>query len=138
MIARRVSAVLLAAVVLSGCSARPEETLISDFFAASRLRDLTALARIGTVVFEPRERGTITTFTIRSVSVQDGERDAAVKDVVIDAPVRLPDGSTVAKVLTVTLQRRPTSGGRDPSALYGGWIVTAVTDAVPSPSSPRS
>jgi hypothetical protein len=138
MIARQVSAVLVAAAVLSGCSVRPEETLISDFFAASRLRDLTALARIGTVVFEPRERGTVTTFTIRSVSVHAGDGDAPVKDVVIDAPVRQPDGTTVAKVMIVRLQRRAVSAEPDRPPLYGGWVVTGVTDSAPSPASPRS
>lgn len=142
MIQRLAPAVLLATVLVAGCSVRPEETLISDFFAASRLRDLTALARIGTVVFEPRERGTITSFTIRSVSVRSGDEDAegknAVKDVLIDAMVRPPDGGTAAKAFTVRLQRRPAAGEPDPSALYRGWIVTAVTDVAPSPARPRS
>ena len=140
---RRRAALVVAALLFGGCAVRPEQTLIGDFFAASRLRDLTALARIGTVVFEPRERGTVTAFTIRSVQIQSGDGkvgagEAAVKDVTVDASVRLPDGSTAARLLTVRLQRRFTAGRPDPAALYGGWIVTAVTDAVPAPASPPS
>jgi hypothetical protein len=127
-------AALLAAVLTQGCAPRPEQTLISDYFAACRLRDLTTLARIGTVVFEPRERGIITAFTIRRVSPVREERGSEVKDVAIDAPVQLPDGSAVPKSLVVRLQRR----GAQDSTLYGGWVVTAVTDSPQSAAPPQS
>jgi hypothetical protein len=138
MIPGRAAAVLLAACLLSGCAVRPEQTQIGDFFAACRLRDLTALARIGTVVFEPRERGTVTSFVIESVSPERAEAETVTKDVAIDAQVRLPDGGTATKSLLVRLQRPSNPREPDPSALYGGWIVTAVTDAPSSAVPPRS
>jgi hypothetical protein len=138
MIRRRVLRVLVAAALTQGCSVRPEQPLISDFFSASRLRDLTALARISTVVFEPRERGIVTSFTIRRVATAPGNGDGAVKEVEIEAPVKLPDGSTVDKILVVRLQQRRSTSEADSSALYNGWIVTGVTDAPLPASSPRS
>jgi len=138
MIRRRLLEVLVAAAVTQGCSVRPEQPLISDFFSASRLRDLTALARISTVVFEPRERGIVTSFTIRRVSAAPGHDDGTAKEVEIEAPVKLPDGSTVDRILVVTLQRRRSASEPDSGALYNGWIVTGITDAPPPASSPRS
>jgi hypothetical protein len=126
MIWRRFSAVVVAATLAQGCSVRPEETIVGDFFAASRLRDLTALSRFATVVFEPRERGTVAVFSIRGVSAERVEGRIPVKDVVIDASVRDPAGNTARKVLVVRLERRG-SAPEGPS-LYGGWIVTGVTD----------
>jgi hypothetical protein len=116
------------------CSVHPEQTIVSDFFAASRLRDLTALSRFATVVFEPRERGTVTEFTIRSVTAERRVGDMRVKDVTIVAPVNEPDGRIVEKPLVVTLQRRtsvassapPATTGRKVPDLYGGWMVTGV------------
>jgi hypothetical protein len=69
---------------------------------------------MATVVFEPREQGTITTFDITNVAFRrDGQ--AELKDVTIVAPVRLPSGRTERKTLVVTMQRTAT-----------GWIITAV------------
>jgi hypothetical protein len=137
MIRRRVAAVLLAAAIGQGCSIRPERTIVGDFFAASRSRDLTALSRFSTVVFEPRERGTIAEFTIRTVSAEHAEGDMLVKEVVVDAPLMTPDGGTAARTFVITLQRPrqvPAETSEAP-LLYGGWIVTRVTDApVPPPS----
>lgn len=59
-------AVLLLAVV--GCSGGPEAPILNQYFAASRLRDNTTLANFSTVAFEPRDHGTISSFTIESVS----------------------------------------------------------------------
>jgi hypothetical protein len=129
----------------AACSVRPEQTIVSDFFAASRLRDLTALSRFATVVFEPRERGTVTEFTIRSVSPERRVGDMRVKDVTIVAPVYGPDGRVVDKPLVVTLQRRTgtlprgrSATGRTVPTLYGGWIVTGVMDAPAFPATRRS
>jgi hypothetical protein len=124
------------------CSVPAERTIVSDFFAASRLRDLTALSRFATVVFEPRERGTVTEFTIRSVTAERRVGDMRVKDVSIIASVNEPDGQVVEKPLVVTLQRRtsspPATTGTKVPDLYGGWIVTAVKDAPAFPALPRS
>jgi len=48
---------VLALVALSACSGAREHALLDQFFSASRLRDLTALQNVATVVFEPREQG---------------------------------------------------------------------------------
>jgi hypothetical protein len=140
MIQRSAAAAVAAAVViiLQGCAPPPEQMLIADFFAASRLRDLTALARIGTVVFEPLDRGIVTTFTVRTVSAETGGEEARQKDVVIEAPVRTPDGRIEEQTLVIRLQRRDRSDESGSPALYRGWIVTGVTQApsaaVPPPS----
>ena len=60
----------LAAFLVAGCSGAPEQSVISQFFEASRLRDTTALANMATVIFEPREQGTVTAFTIQSVGLE--------------------------------------------------------------------
>lgn len=60
-----VAVLLLAA---AGCSGGPEEPILTQYFTASRLRDNTTLASFSTVAFEPREQGTISSFTIQSVA----------------------------------------------------------------------
>jgi hypothetical protein len=117
-------------VAVIGCSTASEQRLLNQFFAASRLRDTTALANIATVVFEPATQGTITSFEITAVVPRSTAGGAISKEVSISAPVRLPSGQTAQKRLVVTIQR----GAAD-------WIVTAVTDAPPvpaAPSTPRS
>jgi len=113
--------VIALAVLTSACSG-PERPLIDQFFAASRLRDRTALEKIATVIYEPRERGIVTTFDVLAVDTRrDGGRER--KSVTIAAPVTLPDGRRVPKTLAVTLDR-------DAS---GRWIVTAVNDSLSRP-----
>src|SRR5207248_1357939 len=51
------TAVLVA--LLSACGVRPERSILDEFFAASRLRDKTALAKFSTVTFEPLEQGIV-------------------------------------------------------------------------------
>lgn len=51
-----------------GCSGSAEQSIVSQFFSASRLHDNTSLDNIATVIFDPRTHGTVTTFTIDSVS----------------------------------------------------------------------
>jgi hypothetical protein len=119
-------ALLCATGFALACSVPAEQPIVSDFFSASRLRDTTALSRFATVVFEPRDQGTVPSFHIRIVSPEASVGDMARKDVTILATVRTPDGPVVEKTLVVTLQRRGTSDLRQ---LYGGWIVTGVRDA---------
>ena len=96
-------AALLASLALVGCAAPAEKTLLDQFFAASRLRDKTALAKVATVVFEPREQGTVVSFEmIGGHTTGRGAGDAA-KDVTLSALVRLPDGRAVRKTLIVTI-----------------------------------
>jgi predicted RNA-binding protein with TRAM domain len=90
---------LIALMALS-CGAATERVLLEQFFAASRLRDLTALGKFSTVVFEPATDGIITNFEMTNV-VDRG----ATKEVTISAPVRMFDGRTVTKNFVVTVER---------------------------------
>ena len=56
--------VVLLTLLVSSCSGAADRSLITQFFAASRLRDLTALSKISTVVFEPAADGIVTSFDI--------------------------------------------------------------------------
>lgn len=58
---------LLALVVVVACSGAAEQTIIGQFFNASRLRDNTSLDNVATVIFDPRTQGTVTTFAIQAV-----------------------------------------------------------------------
>jgi hypothetical protein len=108
---------VLLTLLVSNCSGAADRSLITQFFAASRLRDLTALSKISTVVFEPAADGIVTGFEITAVT-----GDNASKQVSISAPVRLPDGRTVSKNYAITIQR---------------GMLTAISEAAASPSIPR-
>lgn len=122
------------------CSASAEQLLLSQFFAASRLRDLTALQNFATVVFEPGADGVVTSFDVTRVTATKGSDGQVVskdvsKDVSISAPVRLPDGRMVLKNFVITMQRG--LPGSDQNR-WGGWMITAIRDGSGSPSTPRS
>lgn len=99
-----------------GCSHAREHALLDRFFAASRLRDLTALRTVSSVVFEPREQGTVLSFEIKAVE----EVSAGSRIVRVDANVRRPDGQTAHETLLVTIS---------------GQMITGVAVV---PSTPRS
>ena len=108
--------VLVAACVRHGA----EQLLLEQFFNASRLRDRTALQKISTVILEPREQGAVTTFTITDVVVLEAPNGVVQsKQVNVSAPVRLPDGRTAQKTLSVILQR-----GNGQAA--APWMVTGI------------
>ena len=134
--ASRLTLLFSAAVSAAACSIPPEQPIVADFFAASRLRDTTALAKFATVVFEPREQGIVASFEIERVSPERTSGGMRLKEVVVRAVVRDREGRSGERRLTVTLQKR--GGTDDPHALYAGWIVTAVTDAAGSRAAPRS
>ena len=118
-----VLAVALATLIVLGCAHDAERALLNQFFAASRLRDLTALRKIATVVFEPATDGIVTSFEILGVAGDSGS-----KDVLISAPVKLPDGRTVSKRFAITIQ---------------GGLVTKVSERpvlspVEGPASPST
>jgi hypothetical protein len=96
----------LISAVLPGCSNAREHALLEQFFAASRLRDLTALRSISNVVFEPREQGTVLSFEIKAVE----EVSAGSKIVRVEAQVRRPDGQTAREILLVTISGRMITG----------------------------
>jgi hypothetical protein len=123
-VARHLLASLLA---LNGCSTATEQSLLSQFFAASRLRDTTALKNIATLVFEPGTQGIITSFEITSVVPSRNGGELESEAVSISAPVKLPSGQTAQKELVITMQRSA-----------GHWIVTGITDAPSPPGSPST
>jgi hypothetical protein len=96
----------LITAVLPGCSNAREHALLDQFFAASRLRDITALRSISSVVFEPREQGTVLNFEIKAVE----EVSAGSKIVRVEAQVRRPDGQTAREILLVTISGRMITG----------------------------
>jgi hypothetical protein len=69
--ASRVFAFGFLSFFLAGCSGGPEQTLVGQFFNASRLRDNTSLDNIATVIFDPQTQGTVTTFTVANISPED-------------------------------------------------------------------
>ena len=126
----------LLAVAFTSCSSPGEEPLLSQFFAASRLRDRTSLRDVAAVSFEPNVQGVIVSFEVTHVaSVVEAGGEGESKDVSISAPVRLPDGQTVQKSFVITMTRRGPAGRTNH---WGGWMITAIKDAEPSPSTPRS
>jgi hypothetical protein len=137
----RVAAASVSALMALACSVPPEQPIVIDFFAASRLRDLTALSRFSTVVFEPHENGVVSRFDIEDVTPERRQGDMRVKDVTVRAPVRLPDGRIQDEVIVLRLQKpeRPRAAPGTP-ALYDGWIVTAASasERPASRATPRS
>jgi hypothetical protein len=128
--------VSLLTVSLAACSAATERTLLTQFFAASRLRDLTALQNLATVVFEPTTDGIVTSFDLLQITVAPSpDRQVVSEDVSISAPVRLPDGRTIVKTFVVTMQRG--LPGSDEKR-WGGWMITAIKAVPEAPSTPRS
>jgi hypothetical protein len=132
------------------CSGGAEYPALQKFFEASRLRDRTALRSISTVSFEPMADGTLTTFKItslgpeqrqplgsnpsairvvelslsdprRPLDVSRAEGELVSKDVRLSAEVRLPNGQTARRTVSVVLQRAVVKGDLE---VTGRWIVT--------------
>jgi hypothetical protein len=144
----------LAVLFLAGCTGFSEQPVLTQFFASARLRDLTALQNISTVVFEPHIRGTVTAFDITGVSPENrapidpaangellelslGDRksdrshqtgEIVTKRVTVSAPVRLPTGETQVKTLYVQMQRAVLTGQTG-----GRWIITGIDESEPPP-----
>jgi hypothetical protein len=141
-------AVLLLATL--ACSGGAEYLALQKFFEASRLRDRTALRNISTVSFDPMADGALTTFKItslgpeqsqplgsnpsairvaelslsdprRPLDVSRAEGELVSKDVRISADVRLPNGQTARRTVSVVLQRAVVKGDLE---VTGRWIVT--------------
>lgn len=55
------------ALAALGCGGRPEESLLSSYFRASRVRDRMTLANIATVAFDPNKDGQVEEFDIAAV-----------------------------------------------------------------------
>ena len=117
--------VLLLTLTVLSCGTDSERTLLTQFFAASRLRDLTALGKISTVVFEPASDGIVTSFDITSVTGR-GSRE----EVLISATVKMFDRRMVTKNFAVTIERGLVTAISERPALSRG-------EGAASPSTPR-
>ena len=69
------------------------------------------------------------------IDVTKYDAELVTKDVTVQAPVRMPDGSTTEKTLVVTMQRARLTGDRE---IEGRWIITAVKDGSAAATTPRS
>jgi hypothetical protein len=118
----------LAVVLLAGCSARPEQAILNQFFAASRLGDDTSLRTVSTVSFDPRTHGTVTAFDVAIVTPRPrtgtGEGGPTTEDVTVTATVRLPGGQIARETFVVTMQRALL---KDSGEATGRWMITAIT-----------
>jgi hypothetical protein len=110
-------AVFVAAAFSVGCGVAQERSILDRFFAASRLRDTTVLATLGTVVFEPLQQGIVTDFDIVAIAPRPGASVSRLKEVTVNAPVKLPDGTIERKTLVITLERRQER-----------WLVTSLVE----------
>jgi hypothetical protein len=63
-----VSLSALTVTLAAGCSGYAEQSTLTQFFTASRLRDNTSLNNITMVAFDPRTQGTVTKFDIVTVT----------------------------------------------------------------------
>jgi hypothetical protein len=108
------------------CSLPAEHGIVADFFAASRLRDLTALSKFADTVFEPLQQGIVTDFAITAVTPPRADGEFLLKEVTITAPLRTPDGGTVDATIVLVLKRPAALTERQP--FYDGWRVVAVRE----------
>ena len=66
-----VVSVVAGSILADACSSPPiEQTLLTTFFRAARVRDNTGLASISAVTFDPRTEGSVQDFTIDSIGAQ--------------------------------------------------------------------
>ena len=107
------------------CSNVAEQAILDRFFAASRLRDTTALQQFSTVTFEPRSQGIVTRFDITASGREQHNGDLVTKEVTISAPVELPSGQTSQRTFVVTMQRGIPKGDK---AIAGRWLITGIKE----------
>ena len=116
----RHSCSLLLCCVLTACLASgSDHQLLDRFFAASRLRDRTALARLATVVFEPARDGIVTDFSVlRTTTINTDQRQLTVR-----VTVRPFRGSPAERTVLVTTTRRAAAGLESATS---PWVITAL------------
>ncbi len=71
-------AVSLTVLMAAACSGGAEQPILNQFFTASRLGDNTSLQNFATVAFDPRTEGTVSSFSITSVTPEE-KKPLAVK-----------------------------------------------------------
>ncbi len=62
-----VLAFLPAALIVIGCSRPPEQQLLTQFFRAAKARDNSTTAMMSAVTIDPRDKGTVESFSITSI-----------------------------------------------------------------------
>lgn len=72
-------ALLTLAVLAVGCTSRPEDPMLRQFFRASQLRDNATLANFAAATFDPRTDGIVSSFDIVSVS-EERQQPLMLKD----------------------------------------------------------
>jgi hypothetical protein len=145
--------VLVVVLIHSACAGSAEQIVLERFFDASRLRDTTHLRSLATVIFEPRERGTVLDLNVSQITrrpvrrvrdAPDGEVIVAislegtagagdgiradqleVEQVTALASVREPDGQVKSKTLIVELERAHQAR---PPHVTGHWVVTGIVN----------
>ena len=80
----------------------PEEQLLTDFFEAARVYDVSVMARLSARPMNPRVDGIVDSFEIKRVD-QGG---AATERVIVAARLRTFDGSVRPRQLVFTLARQ--------------------------------
>jgi hypothetical protein len=61
------AALVAAVVIVGGCSRPPEQQLLTQFFRAAKARDNATTAMMSAVTIDPRDKGTVESFSITSV-----------------------------------------------------------------------
>ena len=108
----------------AACAGGAERAVLDQFFAASRLRDFNALEKVSTVIFEPRQDGTVLSYEIVSITRTGPDTE----EVLVDATLNLPSGRRERRPLLVSLRR-----------VQERWMVASVKVSTESasPASPR-
>ncbi len=96
-----------------------DHQLLDRFFAASRLRDRTALARLSTVILEPSVDGMVERFEVVSTATLD----AQTRQLTVQAQIRGPNELVTERRLAVTITRAEAASLATAST---GWVVTAI------------
>jgi hypothetical protein len=139
------AAALVAILTIVGCGNGAEYLIVQRFFAASQLRDRTALARFATTIFEPRIDGSVDRFKILHVSAdtpyqpEGGSTGSIatadrVAQLSLDDPVNMVDiGSAeptlVQRTVTIEAEVRRPDGGR--ATLRMGLVLVKATVSQP-------
>ena len=77
-------------------------------------------------MFEPRDRGIVTSFEVTSVTPEQHDGAKVSKVVTITAPIKLPNGQIARKMLVITMERTT-----------GHWIITGITEIGSRTAGPR-
>ena len=96
-VACAVAGICVACGVLS-----PEEQLLTDFFEAARVYDVSVMARLSDKPMNPQADGIVDTFDIERVD----QGDAATERVMVAARLRTFDGRVRSRQLVFTLARQ--------------------------------